>query len=192
MANVSIVGNTFVVDDASGGKAVLAPMGGTLLPGLSLLRNAFLALPPASGRVPASSLSSSLAAAAAVAPAHLLDLSEMTAAAAANVNVSGNAYWAGTAGAMRVVWGGGATYTSLAAFRSATGEETGADGSPTGSDADPGLQRGARWFLDCVPWFAGAFPDIPNSAALSALRGFAGCSGGVGGGSGGGEVAAVA
>ena len=193
MANVSIVGNTFVVDDASGGKAVLAPMGGTPLPGLSLLRNAFLALPSANGRAPASSLSSSLAAAAAVAPARLLDLSEMTAAAAAGVNVSGNAYWAGTAGAMRVVWGGGATYTSLAAFRSATGEETGADGSPTGSDADPGLQRGARWFLDCVPWFAGAFPDIPNSAALSALRGFAGCSGGGGGGvSGGGEVAAVA
>lgn len=176
LVNVSIVGNTFVVDGAgAGGKAVLAPMGGTPLPGLSLLRNVFLALPPP-GR----------AATAAPAPARLLDFSEMSAAAAAGVNVSGNGYWAGSVGAMRVVWGGGATFASLAAFRSATGEETSADGAPTGSDADPGLQSGARWFFDCVPWFAGTFPDIPSSEALSQLRGFAGCGGvGFGGGGGG-------
>ena len=160
MSNVSIVGNTFVVAATASAKSVLAPMGGTPLPGLSLLRNAFLALPP-DGQSNAA--------------ASLLDLSEMSAAAASGVNVSGNAYWAGSAGAMRVVWGGGATFASLAAFRNATGEETRADGTPTGSDADPGLQRGARWFSDCVPWFSGAFPDIPNSAALTALRGFGGC-----------------
>lgn len=92
---------------------------------------------------------------------------------AAGFNFSGNAYWSVT-GAAGYDWDG-STYASLAAWRSGSGEEREADGSPTGMDANPGLNYTSTFFQTCVQWNAVVYPSVPNSPALDALRGFSGC-----------------
>jgi len=101
-------------------------------------------------------------------------LLSVPAGAAAGLNITGNAWWASSATAAWQYAGG--TYASLSAFRAGTGQERDWRGEPTGTDADPQLQRGTGFFATCVPqWSGGAYPDIPNSAALDAVRGFSGC-----------------
>lgn len=88
------------------------------------------------------------------------------------LNFSGNAYWSASV-PLDLLYDG-ASYPTLAAFRKATGQETGAQGQATGSDADPGLLFNTTFFQACVNWDE-SYPTIPNSPALDALRGFAGC-----------------
>lgn len=95
-----------------------------------------------------------------------------SAAQAAGVNFSGNAYWS-TADSPSYEWLG-QSYTSLAAWRAASGEEETASGAATGTDADPGLNVTSSFFQTCVQWDA-AYPAVPNSPMLDAVRGFAGC-----------------
>lgn len=59
---------------------------------------------------------------------------------ASQVELQGNAYYS-LAQHWRIQWGGG-SYSSLSAWRAATGQET-RNGSATGSSADPGLAQGA-------------------------------------------------
>ena len=91
------------------------------------------------------------------------------------ITVMGNAYWAGSLTALSILWGG-VRYTSLASFRAATGLEP---PSAAGTDSDPQLTGGGHFFEKCVAAWADdsgcAYPDIPNSPSLDAIRGFAGC-----------------
>ena len=93
----------------------------------------------------------------------------------ARPTVTGNAYWAGAPSSFSVAWSA-STYSSLAALRAGTGLERNAAGDPTGSDADPHAAP-SQWFSACVPALPGgaALPSLPDSPALEAVRGFAGC-----------------
>jgi hypothetical protein len=93
----------------------------------------------------------------------------------AGVNVTGNAYWGGAPDAFAASWAG-VPYASLDALRAGAGLERDADGRPTGTDADPHAAP-SHWFDACVPPAPGGqtLPALPNSPALDALRGFAGC-----------------
>jgi hypothetical protein len=150
--SMQIQGNTFVVKNE---KTIVRPMTGGDLANLQLVNNAFLSLGGEGTTI---------------------DFSSLTLGQASNVNVSGNAYWSSKEGTMRIIWAGGNSYSSLSAFRAATGEEETKSGVPTGSDSDPQLVNGTNWFASCLPWLQSSFlPDIPNSAILDELRGFSGC-----------------
>lgn len=93
------------------------------------------------------------------------------------VNVTNNAWWGGSAAAFAASWAG-VEYASLAALRAGAGLERDATGAPTGTDADPGATPSA-WFAACVPPAPEGgppLPAVPNSPALDAVRGFAGCA----------------
>ena len=82
----------------------------------------------------------------------------------------------------------GQSFSSLDALRAASGLETAADGTPTGTDSDPHLTDNGRngsssadggFFRQCVHWWKyppGTLPQLLNSGMLNAIRGFAGCS----------------
>jgi hypothetical protein len=147
LVGLAAVGNTLVSLGAA------QPLVGPLLYGnpaqaLALRRNALLAL----GGAP------------------LLRVEAPALPAPGSALVAGNAFWAGARGAFEVEWGGG-RYASLAALRAGTGLE---DPSAGGSDSDPGAVP-SDWFAACVPGWVGA-PLVPNSPALDAARGFAGCA----------------
>ena len=88
------------------------------------------------------------------------------------LNFSGNAYWS-VPRQEEFMWDGD-VYTSLGAFRNATGQERDFDGTPTGTDADPFLATSNSFFQSCVDWHA-SYPLIPNSAMLDLVRRFSGC-----------------
>jgi hypothetical protein len=137
----TVYGNTFI----NGNGNALACTGGGDLQGVHVASNAFVALGGQSM------------------------LRFTPAPAPAQMNVSGNAYWS-AAGAAQFTWGG-QTYSGLAAFQSATGQEE----APRGTDADPALETKDGFFQSCVQWRE-SFPPVPNSPLLDTMRGFSGCS----------------
>ena len=147
LADTYVLVNTLVSSNA---VPVVAPLDTPALPNISLVRNVLMSLGQG-GTGPAVAF----------------------AAPPQGVRLSGNQYWAAP-GPLALSWGGH-SYPTLAAFRAATGQETGPSGAPTGSDADPGLSTAGAFFESCVAWKTGYYPTIPNSPALDAIRGFSGC-----------------
>ena len=155
LTNLSIVGNTLVSLPGAGPLVpLIAPLdAGNRASGFSVQRNALLALNGA----PTVSM-----------PANQLPSGAV---------FRGNAYWARSPAPPSLVEWAGKSFSTLAAFRSATGQEPAAGG---GSDSDPQLSTSGAFFRSCVPWWSasettGGFPALPNSASLDALRGFDGC-----------------
>ena len=151
LTDTLVLGNTLVTSNTIPVVETF-PQAGSSYPGILLQQNAFLALGSIGPQWGAPAIDFS-----AVPP---------------GIRLSGNQYWA--APAPLVLSFGSANYSSLAAFREATGQETGPGGEPTGSDADPGLATTGAFFQTCVDWQP-RFPAIPNSPALDAIRGFSGC-----------------
>jgi hypothetical protein len=147
LSDTLVIGNTFI---SSNSVPIVAPLnsGSGAYPNSSLLDNALLSLGP--GAPPISF---------AIAPPGAL--------------LRGNEYWTAPPGVLAIQWAG-ETFSTLAAFRAATGQERAADGSPVGSDSDPHLIQNTTFFQSCVNWLE-EYPFIPNSPALDSLRGFAGC-----------------
>jgi hypothetical protein len=148
LADTLVVGNTFI---SSNSVPIIAPTSsGEQYPGISLLANALISLGPSPGSSP-------------------IDFGS----APPGALLRGNEYWTAPPASLSIKWAG-VTFSSLAAFRNATGQETNADGSPAGSDSDPRLAYNSSFFQSCVPWLA-AYPALPNSPKLDAIRGFGGC-----------------
>ena len=94
-----------------------------------------------------------------------------------DVAFSGNAYWVEGGAPSSYEWGG-ESFPSLSEWRDATGQERWANGTASGTDTDPHLAVGGGFFTACVAWDGAAYPPLPNSGALDAVRGFGGCGGG--------------
>lgn len=94
----------------------------------------------------------------------------------AGLAANGQAYWP-------AAWEwAGKDFSSLAAFRAASGLETAPDGAPTGTAADPQVSwaPAGGFFAGCVAWAANVsallqLPALPDSPLWDAVRGFSGC-----------------